>query len=237
MLEIRNLAFTYQKRPVLRDVSFVVSPGETVSVIGANGAGKTTLLKVLATLAVPDSGLVMMDGQDALARPLRYRRQLGYLSESVALYDDMTVRDYLSYRATLKGEPARRVRRRVSEAVEMCRIGDILRSPIRKLSHGLKKRVGLADAILLRPRVLLLDDFLAGLDPWMRAVTGEILMNAASFSSVIVTGHELEDFAKWTTRFLVLDGGVVSASIETAGLAPDVLRNRLDMALKGGSAQ
>lgn len=233
MLEIRNLAFTYRKRPVLRDVSFVVSPGETVSVVGANGAGKTTLLKVLATLAVPDSGLVMMDGQDALARPIRYRRQLGYLPENVALYDDMTVKDYLTYRAMLKGEPSRRVRRRVSEAVEMCRIGDILRSPIRRLSNGLKKRVGLADALLLRPRVLLLDDFLAGIDPRMRAVAGEILMNAASFSSVIVTGHELDDFAKWTTRFLVLDDGVVSASIETAGLAPDVLRTRLDAALKG----
>lgn len=234
MFEIRNLSFTYRERPVLRDVSFVVSPGETVSVIGANGAGKTTLMKVLATLAVPDSGLVMMDGTDVLARPLRYRRQLGYLPETVGLYDDMTVRDYLAYRAALKGEPSKRVRRRVSESVEMCRIGDILHTPIRRLSNGLKKRVALADALLLRPRVLLLDDFLAGLDPRMRAVTGEILMNAASFSSVIVTGHELDDFAKWTTRFLVLDDGVISASVETAGLGPDTLRARLDQALKGG---
>ena len=75
MIEVRNLAFTYRRQPVLRDVSFVVSPGETVSVVGANGAGKTTLLRVLATLAVPDSGTVMIDGQDALSRPLRYRRQ------------------------------------------------------------------------------------------------------------------------------------------------------------------
>lgn len=233
MIEVRNLAFSYRVRPVLRDVSFVVSPGEVVSVVGANGAGKTTLLKILATLAVPDSGQVILDGQDALARPLRYRRQIGYLPERAAFYDDMTVNDYLRYRANLKGEPSKRVRRRVSEAAEQCRISDCLRVPLKSLSLGVRKRVALADALLLRPRVLLLDDFLAGLDPLLRRTAGDILSNAAAFSSVIVTGHELDDFAKWTTRFLVLRGGVVSAAIETAGLDPHELRARLDQALEG----
>ncbi len=235
MIEVRNLAFTYRSRPVLRDVSFVVSPGEVVSVVGANGAGKTTLLKVLATLAVPDSGQVLLDGQDALARPLRYRRQIGYLPETVAFYDDMTVKDYLRYRADLKGEPSKRIRRRVSEAAEMCQVSDCLGRPLKGLSLGVRKRVALADALLLRPRVLLLDDFLSGLDPVMRRTAGDILSNAAAFSSVIVTGHELDDFAKWTTRFLVLRGGVVSATVETAGLESPELRARLDAALEGGA--
>ena len=234
MIEVRNLAFTYGQQPVLRDVSFVVSPGETVSVVGANGAGKTTLLRVLATLAVPDSGVVMTDGQDALSRPLRYRRQMGYLPERVALYDDMTVRDYLYYRAMLKGEPAKRVRRRVSEAVEICRIGDQTRTSIRWLSAGLRKRVALADALLLRPRVLLLDDFLAGLDDDMRQSAGEILSSAAAFSSVIVTGHEIWDFAKWTSRFLVLRGGVIASTVETAGIDAASLLARVQDALHGG---
>ncbi len=233
MIEVRNLAFTYRSRPVLRDVSFVVSPGEVVSVVGANGAGKTTLLKVLATLAVPDSGQVLLDGQDALARPLRYRRQIGYLPETVAFYDDMAVRDYLRYRANLKGEPAKRVRRRVSEAADLCQLSDCLRVPLKRLSLGVRKRVALADALLLRPRVLLLDDFLSGLDPALRRTAGDILSDAAAFSSVIVTGHELDDFAKWTTRFLVLRGGVVSAAVETVGLEPLQLRARLDQALEG----
>ena len=237
MLEVRNLAFTYRRRQILRDVSFVVSPGEVVSVVGANGAGKTTLLKVLATLAVPDSGLVMMDGQDALSRTLRYRRQIGYLPERVALYDDMTVKEYLTYRAHLKGEPSKRVRRRVSEAAEMCQVADLLREPIRTLSAGLVKRVALADALLLRPRVLLLDDFLAGLDREMRLAAGEVLSNAAAFSSVIVTGHELEDFASWTTRFLVLRDGVIASEVETAGLDTPVLCERIDFALNGGGAR
>ena len=236
MIEVRNLAFSYSKRRVLRDVSFVVSPGEVVAVVGANGAGKTTLMRILSTICEPDSGTVMMDGQDALRRPLRYRRQVGYLSERVALYDDMTVKDYLNYRASLKGEPGKRVRRRVAEASEMCRITEFLRTPIRRLSSGMKKRVALADALLLRPRVLILDDFLAGLDRGMRSVAGEILSVAAAFSSVIITGHELEDFAKWTTRFLVLSDGVISASVDATGIDPAVLRARLDAAMEGSGA-
>ena len=234
MIEVRNLSFSYRHQRVLRDVSFVVSPGEVVSVVGANGAGKTTLLRILATLAAPDGGFVMMDGGDALSRPIKYRRQIGYLPEKVALYDDLTVKEYLNYRAALKGEPSKRVRRRVSEASEMCQLSDLMRTPISRLSAGLRKRVALADALILRPRVLLLDDFLAGLDKSMRTAAGAVLSNAAAFSSVIVTGHEIEDFAHWTTRFLVLRNGVVAASIETAGQDWPLLRERIDRVLEGG---
>ena len=234
MIEVRNLAFSYGRQKILRDVSFVVSPGEVVSIVGSNGVGKTTLLRILATLQLPESGTVLADGQDALARPLRYRRQLGYLPERVALYDDMTVKEYLRYRAVLKGEPAKRVRRRVNEAVEICQIGDFLRAPIAGLSAGWRKRVAIADAMILRPRVLLLDDFLTGLDGEMREAAGSILSNAVAFSSVIVTGHELADLARWTTRFLVLRDGVISASVESAGLEDSELRERLDVAMGGG---
>lgn len=234
MIEVRNLAFAYRRDMVLRDVSFVVSSGETVSIVGANGTGKTTLMRVLATLAVPVSGTVMVDGQNALDNPFRYRRQIGYLPEHVALYDDMTVKEYLRYRAVLKGEPAKRVRRRVSEAADMCQIGNVMRSQIRSLSAGMRKRVALADALLLRPRVLLLDDFLAGLDFEMRNAAGEILSNAAAFSSVVITGHELWDFAGWTTRFLVLRDGVIASKFETAGMDQTTLRERVEAALRGG---
>ena len=236
MLEVRNIAFAYDREPVLRDVSFVVSPGEVVSVVGANGAGKTTLLRILATVAVPDSGLVLADGVNAFDRPLRYRRQIGFLPENPALYGDMTVKEYLSYRASLKGEPAKRVRRRVNEAADMCRVSALMREPVQRLSTGLRRRVALADAVLLRPRILILDDFLAGLDGEMRAAAGSILSEAAAFSSVIVTGHELEDLARWTTRFLVLTGGVVSATLPTAGTDPADMREKISQALSGVSS-
>ena len=234
MLEVRQLAFAYQHEPVLRDVSFFVSPGEVVSVVGGNGAGKTTLLRLMATLAQPDDGSITFDGSDVFERPYRYRHQLGYLPENPALYDDMTVKEYLNYRALLKGEPSRRVRRRVGESAELCRVENLLRTPIRRLSNGLKKRVALADAVLLRPRILLLDDFLAGLDTEMRESAGEILSRAATFSAVIVTGHELSDLARWTTRFLVLRGGSVTAEITSAGSDSAVLEERVRAALKGG---
>lgn len=234
MLEVRNLAFSYRRTVVLRDVSFVVSPGEVVGIVGGNGVGKTTLMRILATVIAPDGGAVLSDGVDAFEYPLRYRHQLGYLPEDPQPYDDMTVKEYLSYRALLKGEPTKRVRRRVSEAAEMCRIDMLMRSSIRNLSRGQKKRVALADALLLRPRVLLLDDFLAGLDLEMREIAGAVLSEAAAFSSVIVTGHELEDLARWTTRFLVLKGGVITATIPSAGVETADLVARVREALIGG---
>lgn len=233
MLEVRNLSFSYRRREVLRNVSFVASPGETVSIVGANGAGKTTLLKVLATLLIPDGGNILFDGHNASEESMKFRRQLGYLPEEPALYEDMTVRDYLNYRAHLKGEMEKRIRRRIDEAMEMCRIKDIAKTTIRRLSFGLKKRVQLADALMLRPRVLLLDDFLAGLDRPMRLLVAEILQNAAAFSSVIATGHDIEDMAKWTTRFLVLKDGIIESEIPTSGVEASALRDRIDLILKG----
>ncbi len=233
MLEVRNIAFSYHAQPVLRDVSFVVSPGETVCVVGDNGAGKTTLLKILATLMTPDEGSVRVNGQDALAYPIKYRTQMGYLQETPALYEDMTVRAYLEYRAQLKGEPEKRIRRRVGEAVDICHIADIQGKTIRYLSFGLKKRVALADAMLLRPRVLLLDDVLAGLDSTMREAAGAIVSQVAAFSCVIVTGHEIADLVKWSTRILVLRRGVITATIPSAGLDPAARIARVEQALKG----
>lgn len=235
MFEVRNIAFAY-RRPVLKDVSFVASRGETISILGDNGAGKTTLFRVLASLQVPDSGMVLSEGHDAFRDPIKYRGMLGYLPERIALYEDMTVKEYLSYRASLKGEPAKRIRRRIGEAANICQIADgQLRTVIRNLSQGQRKRVALADAILLRPRVLLLDDFLAGLDNAMRKSVGEILRMAAAFSSVIVAGHEIDDMMNWSTRFLVLRDGVISASIPAHGTDRAVLRARIDEALYGGA--
>lgn len=207
MLEVRGISFGFTKMPLLRDVSFVVSPGEVVSITGRNGCGKTTLMRLMATLLVPQSGQVLFDGKDAFSDPLKYRQQLGYLPENIALYEDMAVKEYLLYRARIKGEAPKRVRRRIDDAVQLVRISDILRRPIRDLSQGQKKRVALADALLLRPRVLLLDDLMAAFDGEMREAMGEILKTAAAFSSVVVTGHEIAEMEKWSSRILVLEGG------------------------------
>lgn len=234
MLEVRNIAFSYGTKKVLKDIAFAANPGEIICIVGDNGAGKTTLLRILATVMTPDSGNVRVDGQDAFKWPLKYRRNLGYLQENPSLYEDMTVKSYLKYRATLKGEPDKRIRRRIVEALNICRIKDVMTRPISKLSFGVKKRVALADAVLLRPRVILLDDVLAGFDRSMREVAGEIVKSVSAFSSVIVTGHEIPDLAKWVTRFLVLSDGRISATVATEGLPAEEVVARVDAALKGG---
>jgi ABC-2 type transport system ATP-binding protein len=234
MLEVRNIAFAYGLKSVLRDVSFSISPGEVVGVVGLNGAGKTTLLKILATLSMPDSGNILSDSTDIFSRPLRYRKQVGYLAENPALYDDMTVKEFLEYRSKLKGESARRVRRRVSEAMDICKIFAYATSSIKNLSAGIRRRVALADALILRPRVLLLDDFLAGLDMTMRENASSVLSAAAAFSAVVVTGHEIADLAGCVTRFLVLKDGLISSSIPVKGLDAHEACALVKKAIEGG---
>ena len=233
MFEVCNIAFSYGANDVLKDVSFAVKPGEIVCIVGNNGVGKTTLLKILATITTPDSGIVRMEGQDILKYPLKYRRNLGYLQESPALYEDMTVKSYLKYRAMLKGEPEKRIRRRIQEALNVCKIREVMHQTIGKLSFGIKKRVALADAILLRPRAILLDDLFAGLDRSMRLEAREIIKAVSAFSCIVLTGHEILELAKLATRFLFLSDGRICASVSTEGVNEAEVVARIDNILKG----
>lgn len=233
MFEVRDIAFSYGTKEVLKGVSFSVVPGEAVCIVGDNGAGKTTLLRILATVMMPDSGSIAIEGRNPVKEPIRYRKNLGYLQENPALYEDMTVKSYLTYRARLKGEPDKRIRRRITEASSTCKIKEVMNRPIRELSLGFKKRVALADAILLRPRVVLLDDVLGGLDHAMRGVIGEIIMSISTFSSVVVTGHDIFDLAKWVKKFLVLSKGRIGSVIDTTALDHAQTVARVESALKG----
>ena len=209
MLEVKHISFSWGRTPLLDDVSFTVAPGETVVLAGANGAGKTTLLRVLAGVCLPASGTVVGDTIDMLRAPLRYRRLLGYLPESAAVEPGMTVKGYLKFRANLKGEMQKKIRHRVLEAMELCGLSARANTRVDNLSQGLRKRVALADAILLRPRFLFLDDLLAGLDAETRLSLGRILKSVSSFAATVVSGHELDELGTFATRFLVLKGGRV----------------------------
>ena len=238
MLKVDHISFSYGSRKVLNDVTFDVAPGEIVAVTGANGAGKTTLMKLLACRLMQDVGHVNLHGIDPMKRPVKYRRAIGYLAENCPLYDEMTVEEYLTYRVRLKGERTLRVRRRVSEALATCGLTEMIRTRIQRMSHGFRKRVGLADALSTHPKLLLLDDLLAGLDRPQRAKCAETLTAASSWAAVVVTGHELDEMADWCTRFIVLHKGHVAATLRTSAYDRHDLLATLDrVAAHGADAE
>ena len=207
MLEAKDISFCYGRRRVLDGVSFSVSRGETVAIVGANGAGKTTLLEILAGVRMPSAGEVRAEDVDAFARPIRFRRSLGFLPEAVWTAPDLTVKEYLKFRALIKGEQHRKIRHRVLEAAELCGLGDVLDVRTGSLSPGRRKCVAIAETLMLRPRFLVLDDVFAGLDPAMRERLVALFAAPNFFASAVVAGHELADFARFAKRFVVLRGG------------------------------
>lgn len=227
MLEVQHISFSWGRTSLLEDVSFSVAPGEIAVLAGANGAGKTTLMKVLAGMCSPSVGTVRMDGVDAFEQSLRFRRMLGYLPETASADPDMCVRKYLRYRANLRGEMSKKIRHRVSEAMALCGLEPYADKCIGILSAGLRKRVALADAVLLRPRLLVLDDLLAGLDPATRLSFGRIVGAVSSFATVIVSGHELDELANWADKFYVLSEGRLIGAKTPAGV-------RVILGLSGG---
>jgi len=235
MLEVDHITFSYGKRTVLDDVTFDVAPGEIVAVTGANGAGKTTLLKVLSCLLMQDSGKIRLDSVDTLTRPIRYRRNMGYLSEHCPLYNEATVEEYLIYRVRLKGERNMRVRRRVGETLEQCGLAEERQTRVGLLSHGYRKRLGLADALVMHPKLLLLDDPLAGLDMAHRKKMAALLTTASARSAVVLAGHEVHEMLDWCTRFIVLRGGQVAATYRVSEYAKAELTRLLERQIAAGT--
>lgn len=208
MLTAKNICFSYGRRKVLDGVSFDATAGEIVGVAGANGTGKTTLLRILATVLPPESGTVSLDGLDSYADRDAMRRLLGFLPERCPLYDSMTVREYLRHRGQLKGERFLRLRRNLKEVMAAFGLESVSEKTIGTVSGGYRKRIGLADAVLGAPKLLLLDDPFAGLDPETQRVMGGFLSDLSSRSAVIVSGHSLDVMSEFCNRFIVLRDGV-----------------------------
>lgn len=212
MLTAENISFLYSPRRGVEHASFQLDTGEVMGVMGPNGAGKSTLLGMLAGAMHPQRGklsLRVTHGNKpgriySATEHFAYRRHLGYLTEQCPVYPEMTVRRYLSYRATLKGERYLRIRRRVNEAIERCRLEDVAHERLSGLSAGYHKRVCFAEAILLKPRLLVLDDPFAGLDVEMRTDCSDLIRSLAGNSAIIVSGHDPEMLKTCCTRFAVM---------------------------------
>lgn len=220
MLKVENISFSYGSKKVLRDISFTIGDGEIVGLLGKNGTGKTTLMKILATCLVADCGEIELDGLDPFSAPLKYRRRIGYLPEKSPLYEEMTVKEYLKYRAKLKGERTLRLARRVVEVMKLCSLQEKAQTPISALSLGYRKRVSVAETVLRRPGVLLFDDLFPGLDSEQRRNMREILSNPAIRSSVLISGHELPELCEFCSRFLILRDGRIAEEFSMRGKTP-----------------
>ena len=207
MLEAQSLTRRYGDFTAVRDVSFTVQEGEILGMLGPNGAGKTTTLRMLTGYLRPTDGGVRIAGHDLAAEPIKARRQIGYLPENVALYPEMRVEEYLRYRGRLERVPRKELGRSVDEVLERCLIGDVRRQIIGTLSKGYRQRVGLAAAILHRPRVLVLDEPTVGLDPKQIIAIRELIRQLGREHTLLLSTHILPEVELLCDRVVIIDRG------------------------------
>jgi ABC-2 type transport system ATP-binding protein len=221
MLEARNLTRTYGDFTAVQDVSFTVEDGEILGMLGPNGAGKTTTLRMLTGYLRPSEGNVRIAGHDLATDSWKARREIGYLPENVALYTEMRVEEYLAYRGRLERLSRAQARQALGEALERCLIADVRRQIIGTLSKGYRQRVGLAAAILHKPRVLILDEPTVGLDPKQIIAIRELIRELGREHTLLLSTHILPEVELLCHRVLILDRG----RLVDQG-TPDTLRER-----------
>ncbi len=221
-ISVEHLTKRYDTVVALSDVSFEVHPGEIMGFLGPNGAGKTTMLRILTGMLAPSEGTVRVDGLDVSERPVEVRRRLGYLPENTALYPELRVQEYLTYRARLKGVRRTDLRARVGDALERCALADVARTLIGRLSKGYRQRVALADSLLGQPKILILDEPTVGLDPHQIRQTRELITSLGRTTTVLLSTHILPEVEMTCHRVAIIDKGRIVA-VDT----PSQLRERL----------
>jgi ABC-2 type transport system ATP-binding protein len=222
MIEVQNLTKRYGPFTAVDDVSFRAERGEILGFLGPNGAGKTTTMRVLTGYMPPTDGKAIVAGYDVLEQPIDAKRRTGYLPETPPLYPDMTVADYLAFCARIKGVPRAERAARVATAMERTRIADMAKRYCGKLSKGYRQRVGLAQALLHNPDVLILDEPTAGLDPKQIIETRRLIKELGGDHTVILSTHILPEVSQTCHRVVIINKGRVVA-VDT----PDNLTARL----------
>lgn len=211
MIEAKALSKSYGPVQALKDASFTIQTGEVVGLLGPNGAGKTTLMKVLTGYLHPSGGTALIEGVDVVADPLAVQRTIGYLPENAPLYPDMIVQDYLMMMAELRELPEERRTAMISDAVHRTGLENYLIRPIGELSKGYRQRVGLAQAILHGPRVLILDEASSGLDPTQIVEIRQLIKRLARNATVLLSTHILSEVELSCQRVLIISEGEVRA--------------------------
>ncbi len=211
MIEAQNLVRRYGDFTAVDGISFSVGEKEIVGILGPNGAGKTTTIRMITGFLPPSSGSVTVAGKDLFEAPREARRQVGYLPENVALYNEMRVDEYLAYRARLEGLSRTEAREAIGVAVERCLLVDVRRQILGTLSKGFRQRVGLATAILHGPRVLVLDEPTVGLDPKQIIAIRELIRELGQERSLLLSTHILPEVELLCSRIVIIDRGRIIA--------------------------
>lgn len=219
MIEVQGLTKDYGTVMAVRDVSFSVGRGEVVGFLGPNGAGKSTTLRILAGFLGATSGKVTIAGFDIAEQSLEARAQLGYMPEAAPLYPELRVREYLEFRARLKRVPRAKRRQQVARALERAHVKDVADTTIAHLSKGYRQRVGLADALVADPPLLILDEPTAGLDPNQVREVRALIQELSSDHTVLLSTHILSEVEATCQRALVIDRGRLVAQGTLAELA------------------
>ncbi len=225
MIDVNDLAKSYGPVQALRSVSFHVAPGEIIGLLGPNGAGKTTMMKILTGYLQPTSGTAMVDGLDVLTQALEVQRRIGYLPENAPLYPELSVQAYLKMIAALRQIPEVDQPARLSEAIQATSLESYLTRPIGQLSKGYRQRVGLAQAIMHKPKLLILDEPTLGLDPTQIVEVRHLIRRLAQHSTIVLSTHILSEVEAICDRAIILISGEIRADACLADLeaSTDVL--------------
>ncbi|HEX8701631.1 MAG TPA: ABC transporter ATP-binding protein [Myxococcaceae bacterium] len=219
MIEVQNLTKRYRDRMAIEGLSFTVNEGEILGFLGPNGAGKSTTMKLLTGFLPPSAGTARVAGFDVFEQPLEVKRRIGYLPETPPLYPEMTVRGYLKFVASLKRLPGRGLKAEVERVAGLTGVTDVMDRVIQNLSKGYKQRVGIAQALLGSPPVIILDEPTEGLDPSQRADVRSLIKSLAGKHTVILSTHILPEVTMTCEKVLIINQGKMVAYDEIRKLA------------------
>src|SRR5882762_4612848 len=218
MIEVSNLTKRYAGHTAVSDISFTVGRGEIVGLLGSNGAGKSTTMRILSCFMPATSGTVRVAGFDVFTQADEVRRRIGYMPENNPLYPEMRVREYLKFRARLKGLGVGRSRTRVDLVMQQCGLTDVSRKIIGHLSKGYRQRVGLADALVHEPELIILDEPTIGLDPHQIRSVRQLIKDLARDHTVLISTHILSEVEMTCNRVLIMHRGKILAADTTQNL-------------------
>ena len=222
MIEVENLTKSYGRHVAVDSISFQVKAGDVVGFLGPNGAGKTSTIRVLTGYHPPTSGAASIAGYDIFRKSIEARQQIGYMPENVPLYREMRVREFLKYRGTLKGLQGKELQKRLDTVVEECGLEDVRRKMIKTLSKGYRQRVGLADALVHDPPLLILDEPTNGLDPNQIRSIRNLIKNLAADRTIFLSSHILSEVEMICQRVIILEGGHIKANDTPANLVKNM---------------